>query len=51
MTIQQIIDVLEVSERIGQAEDVPEGARYIQISETLTSRMIEGLKKYNESLN
>lgn len=45
MDTPAVIEILEKAERIGAATDIPEGTRYIQISETLTLQMIESLKK------
>jgi len=37
--------ILAKSERIGADKDYPEGARYIQISETLVNKMIETIEE------
>lgn len=44
MDIPTIIEGLENAERRGAATDIPEGARYITISETLVLQIIESLK-------
>ena len=43
--IDDVLKVLEGAERIGTSNDFPEGSRYIQISETLTTQMIEAIKR------
>ena len=43
--IGDVLMVLEGAERIGTSNDFPEGSRYIQISETLTTQMIEAIKR------
>ena len=43
MDLATVIKILKEADRIGQPEDKPEGVRYIQISDTLVSEMIEEL--------
>ena len=43
--IQHVADVLEKSRRFGAAHDWPEGARFIQISETAALDMASKLRK------
>lgn len=45
MNIADVIEGLEQAERMGAEEDIPEGSRYIQISETLLLQIIETLKR------
>ena len=40
-----VLMVLKTAVRVGAPLDVPEGARYIQISDTLAQEMIEALGK------
>lgn len=51
MTLSEIIDILERAERSGNQEDVPEGARYIKISDTLSGEMISSLYRVKQALN
>lgn len=44
MSVNDVIAVLASAERQGASVDQPEGARYIQASETLAHRMIEALE-------
>jgi hypothetical protein len=44
MGIADVITVLESAERLGAAEDVPEGSRVIQLSETLVNQMLDALR-------
>lgn len=44
-TIEDMINVLDKSIRSGDAVDMPEGARYITISDTLAKQLSERLKK------
>ena len=44
MSIREIIDGLESAPRQGAAVDVPEGARFVVISETALNRMIRELR-------
>ena len=44
-TIQDMIEILDKSPRDGDAVDMPEGARYITISDTLAKQMSSKLKK------
>ena len=39
-SIQEVVRVLEDATRLGEDVDEPEGARYIQISETLANEMV-----------
>ena len=39
-TLDQIIKMLKEATRMGAEKDEPEGARYIQISETLVNELI-----------
>jgi hypothetical protein len=43
-TLEHVIIVLEASFREGADEDIPEGARYIKLSDTVTKRMVEALR-------
>ena len=45
MDLKEIIKILKEAPRSGQDKDEPEGVRYIQISDTLTSEMIDGLER------
>jgi len=44
-SIQDVIRVLEDAARLGEDVDEPEGARYIQISETLVNEMLKALRE------
>lgn len=44
-TIEDMINILDKSSRCGDAVDMPEGARYITISDTLAKQMSDRLKK------
>ena len=44
MGLQDVIRGLEQADRIGAERDIPEGSRYIRISETLLNEIIEALK-------
>jgi hypothetical protein len=44
--IQDIIDMLKNAERRGSDKDIPEGSRYITISDTLAKEMIKVLRRY-----
>jgi len=45
MRVSDVTEILERAERIGASEDVPEGSRVIQLSETLVMQMIQALRK------
>lgn len=44
-TVEWVKMVLETSYRVGAPLDTPEGARYIQISDTLAQQMVSALDK------
>jgi hypothetical protein len=44
--IKDVINVLRSAERLGHGEDNPEGVRYIQISDTLASKLADDLEAY-----
>ena len=44
--IQALVDILKNADRLGTDKDEPEGARYIQISDTLANYMITQLEEY-----
>ena len=50
MSLVEIIDGLKLAPRIGLDKDVPEGSRYIIISDTLTQKMIESLEGFLKGL-
>lgn len=50
-TIDDVIQVLRETKRVGSLIDLPEGTRYIQISETLLDEMIEALEGGNHGQN
>ncbi len=39
-TLKDVLDALVIAPRSGAEKDEPEGARYIQLSDTITSQMI-----------
>ena len=43
--LQKVMTILLTATRLGADKDEPEGARYVQISETLVNQMIEYLKQ------
>ena len=43
-TLQDIQDVLVLASRSGAEKDEPEGVRYIQLSDTITSQMIAAIQ-------
>lgn len=43
---RKLVDVLESAERIGHHEDIPERAKYIQISDTLVKQICKTLREY-----
>jgi hypothetical protein len=45
MRIAEVIDTLERAPRQGAVSDVPEGARYVVISETALNRIIRELRQ------
>ncbi len=42
--LNSIISGLEKAPRLGEDEDIPEGARYILMSDTLCNEIIEALR-------
>lgn len=44
MKLQDVIDALKSAQRFGASEDIPEGARVLQLSDTLAGQMIEALE-------
>jgi len=48
MNIQNIIEILKQAPRIGTETDIPEGNRYVQISETLINEILLCLESYNQ---
>jgi hypothetical protein len=46
--VEEVIEFLKSAKRIGAEKDEPEGARYIQISDTLANQLVEKLEKYLE---
>lgn len=47
--LEHIIVVLETATRQGIDKDEPEGARYIQISDTLAKEMVEALRQHERN--
>ena len=47
---KELADALDRAERTGTARDVPEGSRYITISDTLAIRMAEDLRRLADAL-
>ena len=45
LTLKAVIAVMKSARRIGGETDVPEGTRYIQISDTLAKQMAAALRK------
>lgn len=45
MDVKDVREILLTAERMGAEVDAPEGARYIQISETLVNKMVEALTR------
>jgi len=45
MDLKDVIDAFNQAYRMGTEKDIPEGSRYIQISETLLNEIIEALKE------
>ena len=43
-TIHDVIEVLEDAERLGAEKDIPEGSRYVQMSDTCVSLIIATLE-------
>lgn len=48
--LSQIADALERAERMGQPEDMPEGSRYIGITDTLAKQLTEELRAIAERM-
>ncbi len=46
--LRQLLQRLEQAERLGAAQDVPEGARYIKVSETLVQVILTWLRRTQE---
>lgn len=46
LALESIYLILSAAPRIGADKDEPEGARYIQISDTLASRMLRTIERY-----
>jgi hypothetical protein len=46
MDIKEIIVGLITADRSGTDEDIPEGSRYVQLSDTLVQEMVECLKEH-----
>lgn len=44
MTIEDVIKALEGATRFGASEDVPEGSRVIQISDTAARQIVDALR-------
>ena len=44
-SIEEVADGLESATRMGAERDVPEGACYIQISDTLARQMVKALRQ------
>lgn len=42
----ELANLLDHAERLGNAEDVPEGTRYIQLSDTLARKIAQNLRTY-----
>lgn len=49
--LQEIISCLESAGRIGAPFDIPEGARFIKVSDTLAEKITFRLKKVSEYLS
>ena len=49
LTLADIADGLENSRRMGNERDEPEGACYIQISDTLAKLMAQSLRRIHEA--
>lgn len=45
MIAYELIELFEAAPRLGAETDMPEGARYIQISDTLAKRIAASLRK------
>jgi hypothetical protein len=50
LTIQEIVESLKSAPRLGAEKDDPEGARYIQISDTLVNLFVLSLERHLEDL-
>lgn len=48
LTIDEIVKILSEAERIGGEEDIPEGNRYIMLSDTLANKIINVLSQYTK---
>lgn len=48
LTAADIAEALDDSARMGKERDVPEGACYIQISDTLAKQMSKALREVSE---
>jgi hypothetical protein len=46
LSLESLYLILSTATRIGTEKDVPEGSRYIQISETLANRMLATIEAY-----
>lgn len=44
MDVVDLIEIFTIADRIGSDEDIPEGSRYIQLSETLVDEIILSLE-------
>ncbi len=45
MDLTEIIKTLRIADRIGAEKDVPEGTRYIQLSDTLANEIADDLER------
>ncbi len=45
LTLPDVISLFKGAKRIGAGLDVPEGSRYVQISDTLMAQIIEALER------
>ena len=43
-TIGDVVEALENAERIGTEKDIPEGSRYVKMSDTLILKLIDTLE-------
>ncbi len=48
--IENMIAILQLAERIGAETDTPEGARYIQISDTLANQLTKDLQAWLDDM-
>jgi hypothetical protein len=44
--VEEILNMLKSAPRLGAENDIPEGTRYIQISETLVNKIISDIQEY-----